>query len=298
MHPAPWIVNPVTCTTLTPVRIILPPRGRYRTPGSGAAKRVAVHRFSPAARPRFRPQPDRQGSPVSSLASAGRSSASGGLERRCAFRGPRPPSRTGLPDDRDRPAPRPAGHSHPERSPTSWAAPRFSAPNPGERYLPLGGKMILTGVRVVQVTGFTIQGAGCILDPGSCILKKREFRVDLEWLGTRPLVEDYIVKVDLVGPDQAWKVGSDSVPAGGAIPTLKWLRGSLVRDRHRLSAPDPGVAALASRRSGVEALAGEPALAHLELAVYDHFTQRVLPILDPGVALLGGTVPLGQVLLP
>lgn len=150
----------------------------------------------------------------------------------------------------------------PDHHAPSWLSPRFPAADPGERYQALGSALVLTGVQIAQ-TG------------------PDEFRVDLDWLSAGPLTEDYIVKVDLVGPGYAWRVGSDNVPAGGAIPTLKWVRGSLVHDRHRLIAPE-----------------GAEGIARLELAVYDHFTQRVLPILDPDVALLGATVPLGAVEAP
>ncbi len=65
------------------------------------------------------------------------------------------------------------------------------------------------------------------------------------------------------------------------MPTLKWVAGSLVYDRHRLAAPPE---------------AG-PGPARLEMAVYDHFTERVLPILDPRLALWGPTVALSEVQL-
>jgi hypothetical protein len=135
-------------------------------------------------------------------------------------------------------------------------------PNPEDRYVPLGGALVLAGVRQTSVSPSEVQ-------------------VDLDLLSTGPLLEDDIVKVDLIGPDFAWRAESNSVPAGGAIPTLKWVAGSLVHDRHRLTLP---------------ASAAGPA--RLELAVYDHFTARVLPILDPRLALTGSTVPLGTVEAP
>ncbi|MBI4770697.1 MAG: DUF2723 domain-containing protein [Chloroflexi bacterium] len=133
-------------------------------------------------------------------------------------------------------------------------------PSPSDRYLPLGGSLILTGVRVRETA------------PG-------QFVVDLDWLSARPLAEDDIVGVSLVG--DGWRAQSDGVPAGGAIPTLKWIRGSVIHDRHRLAAP-----------------LGATGPARLELAVYDHFTNRVMPILNPDVAALGATVPVGEVTLP
>ena len=98
----------------------------------------------------------------------------------------------------------------------------------------------------------------------------------MEWLANEPITADLIVKVDLVGENYAWRDQSDSVPAGGAIPTLKWIPGIIIRDRHRL-----------------KMLQSTPA--SFQLAVYDHFTQRNLPILDSRLAQLSSTVPLGTV---
>ncbi len=54
--------------------------------------------------------------------------------------------------------------------------------------------------------------------------------VDLDWLALQPLTTDYIVSVRLEG-DGFFK-SHDGVPALGAIPTLKWLAGSRITDRH------------------------------------------------------------------
>ena len=138
----------------------------------------------------------------------------------------------------------------------------YSLRNPAEddRYVPLGGAMVLVGARYSWVSS-------------------RELVVDLDLLAAGPLTEDDIVKVDLVGPDYAWRAESDSVPAGGAIPTLKWVRGSLIHDRHRLFIT----------------AGSAPGLSDIQMAAYDHFTNRVLPTLDPRIALLGPTAPLAQV---
>jgi len=113
---------------------------------------------------------------------------------------------------------------------------------------------------------------------GAAITKESDgsYRVDLDWMANEPIINDHIVKVDLVGENYSWRDQSDSVPAGGAIPTLKWIPGILIHDRHRLRML-------------------QPTLAAFQLAVYDHFTQRNLPLLDSRLALLGPTVPLGVV---
>ncbi len=135
----------------------------------------------------------------------------------------------------------------------------FPLPDPADRYVSFG-PIILTRAEVTRETD------------GSD-------RVDLDWLADRPLTEDLIVKVDLVGENYAWRAQSDSVPAGGAIPTLKWIPGVVIHDRHRLKLPE----------------GSEPSGSSFQLAVYDHFTQRTLPILDSRLAVLGPTVPLGSV---
>jgi hypothetical protein len=129
-------------------------------------------------------------------------------------------------------------------------------PQPSDRYISFG-PLTLLGAAIAREAG------------GS-------YRVDLDWMANEPITGDYIVKVDLVGENYAWRDQSDSVPAGGAIPTLKWIPGIVVHDRHRLKMLHATSAAFG-------------------LAVYDHFTQRNLPILDSRLALLGPTAPLGAV---
>jgi len=70
----------------------------------------------------------------------------------------------------------------------------------------------------------------------------------------------------------------DTVPALGAIPTLKWVRGSSISDVHFVSVP-------------VGAQAGP---LRLSLVVYDAFTMRKLGVLDDRLAKLGPSVPLAQ----
>jgi hypothetical protein len=106
-------------------------------------------------------------------------------------------------------------------------------------------------------------------------------RVALGFLGLRPMVDDYVVSVSLRGEGIAASQ-SDSVPATGAIPTFKWIRGVLVRDVHRLWLP-------------AEAHGQAP----LSLGVYDAFTGRPLPPLDERIARQGQAgVLLRQLQLP
>ncbi|MDY7042107.1 MAG: hypothetical protein SVX38_14715, partial [Chloroflexota bacterium] len=146
--------------------------------------------------------------------------------------------------------------------PWSWSLHgRLILPSPPaeSRYVPLGAEMVLIGVDVPP-------------DPWPAGSTQR---VAVRWLGARPLLRDYDVSVSLAG------VQHDSVPALGAMPTLKWLGGSRVTDAHFLPVPDDAA----------------PGTAMLRLTVYDAFTLRPLTPLDERVTRLGlgGAVPLGEV---
>jgi hypothetical protein len=129
------------------------------------------------------------------------------------------------------------------------------SPQPGERYVPFGDAMVLTG----------FDGPSDGLEDGTAV------QLYLRFCGQRPLERDYIVSTALTGlnPDGtwAWRASHDTVPALGAIPTLKWIRGSTVLDPHQVTIP-----------------VGAPAVPVVgSLLVYDHFTQRSLPHLDERV---------------
>lgn len=83
----------------------------------------------------------------------------------------------------------------------------------GDRYLPFGDKMVLTGYDL------TTRGENLILD--------------LNWLTTSPLVADYAISVRLHDETGAWLGMHDMQPGMGAIPTLKWVsRGLSILDPH------------------------------------------------------------------
>lgn len=110
----------------------------------------------------------------------------------------------------------------------------------GERYVPFGNQMALVGA--------------------SAWREGDQMRVDLVWLSARAITTDYIVSARVAGDNLF--VTHDSVPGLGAIPTLKWIRGSLVTDRHTLRVGD-----YAGDLIGT-------------VLVYDGFTQQPLPALD------------------
>jgi hypothetical protein len=117
------------------------------------------------------------------------------------------------------------------------------------------------------------------LHPAGPVRPGDTLTVDLHFLATRPMTVDDTVKVDLIGPDWSWRVQSDGTPVGGAIPTLKWIAGSRLRDRRTLTVPANAA----------------PGPAQLVLALYDSFTQLSVPVLDPQLAAQGLTVPLATV---
>jgi hypothetical protein len=89
----------------------------------------------------------------------------------------------------------------------------------GERYVPFGDQMALIGVDFQR---------GLV-----------DSRVDLTWLAARPLTRDWIVSVRLRNPTHL-DAAHDGVPALGAVPTLKWIAGMRIVDRHPLRTDDAG----------------------------------------------------------
>ncbi len=140
---------------------------------------------------------------------------------------------------------------------------RLPSPRKNDRYVPFNGALIL-----VQASRPTPA-----LDPGA------EVTLPLRFRGQGPLQRDYIVSTSLTGlrddDSWAWRASHDTVPALGAMPTLKWIRGSTVKDPHLMSVPDhapPDVPVVGS------------------LVIYDHFTQARLTHLDER---LGAVVEVG-----
>lgn len=110
----------------------------------------------------------------------------------------------------------------------------------GERYIPFADQIVLTGVS-------TVRGAG-------------QLKVDVEWLANQSLQNDYIVSARVMG--DGFSAAHDSVPALGALPTLKWIRGSQVWDRHPFDL-DQFIGKLRGA-----------------IVVYDSATRELIPALD------------------
>ena len=140
--------------------------------------------------------------------------------------------------------------------------------SPGSRFVPLSGEMALTGVQTRRGIRLSVEERRLL---GAAEGTGEILQVDLRWLSLDALTRDRVVSVQAL----AWSVNHDSVPALGTIPTLKWIRGTAVRDRHFLLLPEKA-------SSEVE----------LSLIVYDHFTQQSLALLDDRLARLGNMTPI------
>lgn len=120
---------------------------------------------------------------------------------------------------------------------TQQVLPSFSA---GQRYIPFANQMALIG--------------------SSSQRDANGLKLDLHWLAARPITRDIIVSARIAG--DGFYQTHDSVPALGAIPTLKWIAGSRVMDRHPFT------------------LNGYAGPLRGTVVVYDSVTQLPLPPLD------------------
>jgi hypothetical protein len=144
-----------------------------------------------------------------------------------------------------------------------WHRMRLPVASADSRYVHLGGDMILAKAQhPVQST------AGSPLHTAMTLV------------GARAITQDFAVSVSLTGETGTWRTQHDGTPGLGAVPTLKWIRGTMVRDEHDLLAPPE------AQGSG-----------RLRLTVYDAFTIRPLPVLDERLARIGqGTqIELGSI---
>jgi hypothetical protein len=125
--------------------------------------------------------------------------------------------------------------------------------------VPLGGAMWL---------------AGAAIEPAGPLRPGQALTVRLSFIAARPLTADYAVSIGLIGPDYRWQVRADGTPAGGAIPTLKWIAGSRVTDTRTLTLPSDAA----------------PGRATVTLVVYDSFTQQPLPVMGQALTMNGALV--------
>ena len=103
-------------------------------------------------------------------------------------------------------------------------------------------------------------------------------RVELHLVAKKPILHDYVVSVRLTDESGRLLSQDDAVPALGAIPTLKWIRGSSIADVHFVPVP----------------IGAQAGTLRLSLIVYDAFTMQPLGVLDDRLAKLGPSVPLAR----
>jgi len=136
----------------------------------------------------------------------------------------------------------------PACGPWSWRLERSVLPavDTSARFVPVGGDLAVVGAsaRTAQPGGKAI--------------------IDVKLVSLRPLTDDLATSVRLMDTDGRWLDRHDMQPAQGAVPTLKWIRGSRVIDRHLLSIP--------------EGFAGSSVQA--SMVVYERFREITLPVLD------------------
>ncbi|MCX7683502.1 MAG: DUF2723 domain-containing protein [Anaerolineae bacterium] len=114
-----------------------------------------------------------------------------------------------------------------------WPTRRLRLPAPPDNalFVPLGNEMAVIGAQVQP----TRSDQRSVLAPVS--QPTEAAAVDITFVGWRPLTDDYSVSVRLADAEGRRLAMHDYQPALGAIPTLKWIRGSLVRDRHLIPLP-------------------------------------------------------------
>jgi hypothetical protein len=110
----------------------------------------------------------------------------------------------------------------------------------GERYIPFADQMVMVG--------------------SSTVRDGDQLKVDLRWLSAKAITTDDTISVRVDG--DGFHAAYDGVPALGTLPTLKWIRGAQITDRHPIS------------------LQGYRGSLHGSVVVYDSFTQQLLPALD------------------
>ncbi|MEO8084656.1 MAG: DUF2723 domain-containing protein [Ardenticatenales bacterium] len=98
--------------------------------------------------------------------------------------------------------------------------------------------------------------------------------VDIVWHAEDyPWASDYTVSVQAAADDASWRAQHDGTPALGAIPTLKWLPGMIIHDRHRIPLPPEA--------------AGHDGPFTVSVGVYDAFSLEPLPVTDGALVRAG-----------
>jgi hypothetical protein len=189
-------------------------------------------------------------------------------------------------------------------SATTASMPTYTGPwgLPTNRSLPLNGRTP-TYIPLSDGLIWLGQTLSTPITPGSTQSLPQQLTTN------RPLLRDYVLSVRMVGYEAnsqlwAWCDLVDSVPAMGAIPTLKWITGSHVTSPHLISYPPGGNGRYTTYCQSIKPAPNAPVLqvdaaaypgqtAAATLVLYDAFTQRPLPILDERITSQTSWIPLG-----
>lgn len=160
------------------------------------------------------------------------------------------------------------GQTKAAAGPWGWTARevRLPTPSPDARFVPLGDEMAVIGFEAGRPRPSRSDAAGDAL------------AVDVTLVALRPLTSDVAISVRLKDAEGRWLARHDMQPALSAVPTLKWVRGSRVVDRHVLALPEDF--------SGAQVEA--------TLVAYERFRMTPLPPMDGRF----GEVPLDTWTLP
>ncbi len=169
--------------------------------------------------------------------------------------------------------------------------------NKPSNYIPLGQGIIWTGSPISQP----------IPSPQSPISTLPQ-----TLRASTPVQRDLVVSVRLIGFQEdgyqwAWCDAVDSIPAMGAIPTLKWIANSEVTSPHQViyTMEHPGYDAFCSSTKPapnapilyVDDAAYDGQTIGGTLILYDAFTERPLPILDERINAQYQWIPLGSTII-
>lgn len=159
--------------------------------------------------------------------------------------------------------------------------------------------------------GQGIVWTGHTLRPHPSLVPEQTISLPQVFVSGQPVTRDLVISVRLVGYEAdgfhwAWCDLHDTVPAMGAIPTLKWIAGTRVRSPYRLvyagEENPPVFEAFCQSKKPVKGLpvlfvapaATEGQTGEAMLRIYDAFTNRPLPILDQRITEKAPWVSLGQ----
>jgi hypothetical protein len=148
----------------------------------------------------------------------------------------------------------------------------------GNERVPIATARVTPPDRLIDPQGINLASGVVYVDSsvtGGEVKPGDEVKINLNFTAARPLLRDTGVSVQLTG--NGWRVTDDSVPALGAIPTLKWIAGSPVLDPHTLKIPENAA----------------PGPAHVSVILYDAFTQEPLSLLDAELIKQGQAILIG-----